>query len=155
MINNKGEVSIGQIIISCIMFLVFLTAALSMTTEFFSYEQNSNGSSYDASYYSSLEDNSVATNSTEARRMVDTTTGMSDDVFITNGSVGDDTPEDLMNKQTLTSMRKLPNLYTFVKNVGRDASEKLGIPSYFLWALVTIVIVIITIGALKALRGIK
>lgn len=155
MINNRGETTVTQIIIACVMFLVFLTAALSMTTEFFSYDQNSDGSSFDSDYYNSLQDNNLNDNTSNINEFVGVTTGMSDDVFLTNGSVGDDSPEDLMNRKTLTSMRKLPNIYTFVKDAARDVSVKLGVPYYFIWALTTIVIIIIVFGTLKALRGIK
>jgi len=153
--NKKGEISISLLVIACLMFIVFLTAGLGMVTDFFSYDQNSDGSSYDETYYTSLEKNSMEGNGTAVSQFVGTATGMSNDVFETNGTVGEDSPEDLMNRQTLTSLRRLPNIYTFVKSVGRDASEKLHIPAYFLYALVTIVIIIIVFGTMKALRGIK
>lgn len=152
--NNKGEVTIQGIVIACIMFMVFLTAGLTMTTSFFSNEVNSNNTDYNASYFGILENSSLEKGS-HANEFLETTTGMSDDVFQNNGSVGDETPEDTMNRNTLKALTRLPSIYTFVKNVGRDASEKLKIPGYFLFAFVMIVIVIIIFGTMKALRGIK
>jgi len=152
--NNKGEITIMGIVIACIMFMVFLTAGLHMTGNFFVYEENSNDSSYDASYFLGLENSSLEKGG-NAKLFLETTTGMSDDVFQSNGSVGDETPEDTMNRNTLSSLTKLPQIYTFVKNAGKDANEKLGIPPFFLFALVMIVIVAIIFGTMKALRGIK
>ena len=154
--NNKGEVTIMGIVIACIMFMVFLTAGLNMTTNFFSYEENSNQSDYNESYFTGLENSSLESDkSGNAKAFLETTTGMSDDVFQNNGSVGDESPEDTMNRNTLTSLRRLPSIYTFVKNVGKDANEKLKIPGYFIFAFTLIVIVIIIFGTMKALRGIK
>jgi len=152
--NRKGEVTIMGIVIACIMFMVFLTAGLSMTGNFFSYTENSNSSTYNASYFTGLENGSLE-DGANAKQFLETTTGMSDDVFQNNGSVGTASTEDTMNRNTLSALTKLPSLYTFVKNVGYDATEKLGIPSFFLFALVMIVIVIIIFGTMKALRGIK
>jgi len=152
--NNKGEVTIMSIVIACLMFMVFLTAGLQVTTNFFSYSGNSNGSSYNATYFTGLENGSLEKGN-EAKLFLETTTGMSDDVFQNNGSVGTETPEDTMNRNTLTSLTKLPNIYTFVKNVGYDATEKLGIPGYFLTALTMLTIIIIIFGTMKALRGIQ
>lgn len=152
--NKKGEVTISSIVISCIMFMMFLTTGLWITTNFFSYDENSVNSSYNASYYSTLDESSLESGS-NANEMLQTTTGMSDDIFLTNGSVGDSNSEEIMNRNTLTSLRRLPSIYNFVKNVGRDASDKIGIPPFFMFALTMIVIVIIVFGTMKALRGIN
>jgi len=152
--NNKGEVTISGIVISSIMFMMFLTAGLFVTESFFNENANSINSSYNSSYFNELQSSRIDEGS-DASLFVSETTGMSDDVFQTNGSVGESSGEDIMNKNTLKSLTRLPYIYNFVKDAGRDISDKIKIPPFFLYGFTLIVVVIIVFGTMKALRGIR
>ena len=150
--NNKGEVKVSTIIIGCIMFLVFLTAGLSMTYSFFSYETNLNDSSFNSSYFDDVQDSRMDQTGSNVDLFMEATTGMSNNIFYENGSVSDSissTAEDTMNKNTLKTITELPKIYTFAQRVFEDLNQKLGVPWYVIGGIFSILIVSVLIGYLS------
>ena len=147
----RGEVRVGTLMICFVVFILFVTATLDITGQFFSGDPYD--SDFNSSYYGFLENSSMEGGSS-SEQFEDTVFGMNNDVMESNSSSGGDDPASTIDVKSLSSLTRLTGTYVFFKNVSGDVNMKLGIPSYFLNALLLIIVIIIVLAFISALRGV-
>lgn len=153
MMNKKGELRIGMIIIAFATFMVFLTAGLIVVDDFMSVPQY--GSDFNRSYYSTLDNNRMDTNSTGQQGITGLIYGTNDLMMESNSSAsGTATTDEQMNRKSLESILSFKNIYILFKNLRNDLSDKLHIPMMFFDLILLIIVVTVTIAGISALRGI-
>jgi len=149
--TRKGAITVTTLLITFVIVGVMLTSGVMIMDGFFKDASGNDpyNTTLDRAFFTDLDEASSL--STENDKTV---YRLADGTFQVNDTVTDssDKEGDLAQRgyQTLT---KTGSGITFMTNVTTGLNQKLGIPVYFMVALITIVTIILSLALLSALRG--
>jgi len=151
-LNKKGEIRVGTILFAFILFLVFLTSALVIVDDAFRW--NYYGENLNTSYYGGFNNSRLDDYGTNSQTLSNTILGMNNELVDSDSaSSGTSDVDQNINLAGFKSLLNLKGTYTFMKSLNYEINQKLGIPPYFLSALLLIIVIIITFGIISVWRG--
>lgn len=144
---KKGQLTISGILISFVVFILFMTVGMAVVFgDFFRNDPYSTG--INTSFYSSLDP------SGNKDELKGTVFSLNDNLVSENVSVtGDQNKDADLSLKSFTTLLSLRNTFSLLRTIGEDLNTKLGLPPIFLESLILVLVIIVTIALIASIRG--